>query len=165
MSILPIKNLAMIACIGRNGELGQNGQLIWQIPEDMKFFRQTTTGHPVVMGGKTFRSIGRLLPKRENIILSRSGSNIPGAKVFSDQSALDDYLRQIDDWKFIIGGSSLYQYYIDQADTLYLTEVDTTCAADVYFPQFNHSAYRAECIQTGEFQGIPYRITKYIKRG
>lgn len=160
-----MKNLAMIACVGQDGGLGKDNDLLWRFPEDQKFFRQTTTGSIVVMGSKTFASIGRALPGRENIVLSRHEVAQDGVKTFSNKPELDQYLAQAAGQKFIIGGASLYEAYLSEAETIYLTEVEAKKPADVFFPDFDRSAYKTEVLQTGEVEGVKYRMIKYSKKG
>ena len=159
-----MKKLAMIACVSRDGGLGKDNGLLWRFPEDQKFFRDTTMGASVVMGSNTFLSIGRALPGRENIVLSRDELNAEGAKVFHDKAELDKYLVANSEPKFIIGGASLYKMYLPEAETLYLTEVDAEKPADVFFPDFDRADYEAEVLQTGETDGTKYRMVKYIRK-
>lgn len=159
-----MKNLAMIACISKDGGLGLNNDLLWHIPGDMKFFRQTTSGHPVIMGGKTFRSIGKPLPGRENVVLSRSRPDVEDVIWMKDLAELKDYLRRNDDLKFIIGGASLYQEFLPEAETIYLTEVDAIKPASVYFPEFQKDDFQVEVLVSGELEGVNYQIKKYQRR-
>lgn len=157
-----MQNLSIIACISRDRGLGRAGQLLWQIPEDMKFFRQTTLNSTVIMGRKTYESIGRPLPQRHNIVLSRQ--TIPGVVTYCSKTELDAFLATTPGPKFIIGGSSLYQMYLNEADRVYLTEVDATQPADVYFPEFNPHKYSRKLLQTGAHEGIQYQIVEYTRR-
>lgn len=159
-----MKSLAMIACVSRDGGLGMQGELLWRIPEDQKFFRITTMGSPIVMGGTTFASIGRALPGRENIVLSRHGGDDPAVKWFSDQAKLDEYLDQIAGKKFIIGGASIYRLFLPLAEELILTEVDAVKPADVFFPEFQRDDYDVEVLQTGTHEGVNYRMVKYTRK-
>ncbi len=159
-----MKNLAMIACIGRDGGLGKGNDLLWRFPEDQKFFRDTTMGSSIVMGGKTFASIGRALPGRENIVLSRSEITNDDVKVFHDKAKLDEYLDSLPGKKFIIGGASLYEMYLPEAEIIYLTEVDANKPADVFFPRLNRQQYVAEVLQAGETNGVKYQIIKYTRK-
>lgn len=164
-----MKNLQMIASVSRDRGLGYQGGLLWKIPQDMQFFKRTTMGHPIVMGGKTFASIGRALPGRENIVLSHSavkdaeGKAVAGVKTVASKAELDALLETLDE-PFIIGGASLYGMYIDQADTLYLTEVDGVRPADVYFPEFDRSQFNATELESGEVDGVKYRVMKYERK-
>lgn len=159
-----MKNLAMIACVSKDSGLGYHGELLWRFKADQKFFRETTMGYPIIMGGKTFASIGRPLPGRENIVLSNSLAEQPGVKVFQTAEALKAYLEQIPGQKFIIGGASLYTMFLPEADILYLTEVEATKPADVFFPDFEREDYTKAVLQSGEVDGHAYRIIKYQRK-
>lgn len=160
-----MKGLNMIACVSRDFGLGYQGKLLWSLPEDMQFFKQTTMGHPVVMGSKTFESIGRPLPGRENIVLSR-GEIDAGVKVVHSKDELDQYLDSLEEEKFIIGGASLYGMYLDEAETLYLTEVEGEKPADTFFPKFDPENYNREVLKVcaNDLDQTGFKIVKYSKR-
>ena len=160
----PIPGLSLIACVSSDLGLGQGNDLLWRFKADQQFFRRTTLGHPVAMGSRTYASIGRPLPGRENIVLTRHPLAVPGLKTFSSADDLTAYLRQLPGEKFIIGGASLYQLYLPLAEKLILTEVAATKPADVFFPQFSPADYTARELSAGEFDGTPYRIVEYIRR-
>lgn len=158
-----MKDLYLIACISQDLGLGSQGQLLWHIKEDMAFFRQSTTGHPVIMGSKTYASIGRPLPGRQNIVLSRRDDFPADVIVCHDLTELDRRLAETPGPKYIIGGASLYVQYLDQADKLLLTEVAATQPADVFFPTFDKSQYSRKVLQTGQQDNILYEIVEYTK--
>lgn len=158
-------NLCMIAAIGKNCELGYQGDLVWHLKDDMKFFRDTTLGHTVVMGGRTWESMPNgALKDRENLILSRTLTEAKDAKIFSNQADLDKYLAQLNDQAFIIGGASLYATYLPVAKRLYLTEIDDTRPADVYFPEFNPADFERTVLKSGEESGIKYQMVLYERK-
>lgn len=129
------QNLSIIASIGKNNELGAENKLIWKLPDDLKRFRALTLGHAVIMGRKTYESIGRPLPERKNIIITRQADyKAPGCIVVG---SLDDALKAAegDAEPFVIGGSEIYDAALPLADKLYLTFVDAEPEADVYFPE------------------------------
>lgn len=159
-----MKNLSMIACVSKDGGLGYQNQLLWVFPEDQRFFRETTMGHPIVMGGNTFASIGRALPGRENIVLSRSEIGAEDVKWFSDKTELDQYLAALDDEKFIIGGASLYRMYVNEAEKIYLTEMEGERPADVFFPEFDKAQFERKILRTGEVDGVKYQMVEYNRR-
>lgn len=155
----------MIAAVGKNLELGYHGDLVWQLHDDMKFFRDTTLGHTVVMGGRTWASLPHgALKERQNLVLSRTLSAAEGAQVFADRAALDQYLATCDDQIFIIGGASLYSTYLPVAERLYLTEIDDQRPADVYFPQFNHADFKRTILKSGSENGIKYQMVLYERQ-
>lgn len=159
-----MKNLVMIACVSSDGGLGQDNNLLWRFPEDQKFFRETTMGSAVIMGSKTYASIGRALPGRQNIVLSRREIVDEDIEVFHDRANLDAYLETLPGKKFIIGGASLYEMYLPDAEEIYLTEVDAAKPANVFFPKFDRSEYHAEILQDGKTDDFSYRIVKYTKK-
>jgi dihydrofolate reductase len=130
--------ISIIAAVGKNRELGKGGKLLWHIPEDMRRFKTLTTGHPVIMGRKTYESIGKPLPGRTNIVLTQhAGFETTGVIA---ATSLDDALQAARDTKtdeiFVIGGAQIYTQTIGMADTLYLTIVGRTYDADAFFPEY-----------------------------
>lgn len=155
--------ISLIAAVGKNLELGKDNALLWNLPGDMKFFRSTTAGHTVVMGRLTYESIGRPLPKRRNIVISRNADYKPeGVEVFA---SLEEALSACDNDCFIIGGAMIYKLALPFGDELILTEVDAQYPdADVYFPTFDKSLYSAEIIGENCDDGVEYKHVKYTKR-
>ena len=155
--------ISMIACVSRDRGLGKDGKLLWQIPKDMEFFKNMTTGHIVVMGSKTYQSIGRPLPERENVVLS--SKQVDGdVKWARSVEELQKYLDGIKDEVFIIGGASLYEMFLPKCQTLYLTEVDGVKPADVYFPKFKASEFDCHVLQSGVHEDCTYDIVKYARK-
>ena len=134
--------LSLIAAVGKNGELGKDGNLIWRFREDMKYFAKITKGHKIVMGRKTFESLPGLLPDREHIVLTRNPANIPqGVAVFNNVEDFLKFYQNTDEEIFNIGGSSIYEQMLDYADNIYLTEINAEAEADVFFPDFDKTKY------------------------
>jgi len=125
--------ISLIWAQTKNGIIGNNNQIPWSLPNDMKWFKDNTTGQKVVMGHKTFKSIGRPLPNRENIILSRDENlTIDGCLVVN---SIDEILEiALDDDVFIIGGSEIYERFIKYADRIVLTTIETEIDGDTYAP-------------------------------
>ena len=159
-----MKNLALIACVSEDRGLGYNNSLLWRLGEDMQFFKQITTGNIVVMGRKTYESIGNPLPGRENVVLSSRELKTPGIEWCSSAEDLDKFLATKTKPVFIIGGASLYQMYLDRVDKIYLTEVHSTKPADTYFPKFDKSAFICKVLKSGEQEGIKYDIVEYTRK-
>lgn len=137
--------LSLIAGIGKNNELGKDNTLLWNMPADMKYFRDTTRAHSVIMGRKTFESIGRPLPNRRNIVITRDkdyyAENIE--VVYSLDEAIDKVKN--DDESFIIGGAEIYKQAIEKADKLYITEIDGEFPeADTFFPIIDKEIWQEE---------------------
>ncbi|NVN98659.1 MAG: dihydrofolate reductase [Geobacteraceae bacterium] len=127
--------IAIIAAMSRNGVIGRGGKIPWHIPADMKRFRALTLGHTVIMGRKTFESIGRALPERKNIVVSRNASFSPEGALKA--SSLDDALTLAAGAEiiFICGGSEIYRQSMTIASRIYLTVVAIDEAGDAFFPE------------------------------
>lgn len=129
--------ISLIVAASLNHGIGKDNQLPWHLPADLKFFKKTTMGCPVIMGRKTFQSIGRTLPGRKNVVITRDNSfNSDGAFDIILASGLDDALARLagESEVFIIGGGEIFRQSIERADYIYLTVVDTVLEADVFFP-------------------------------
>lgn len=153
----------MIAAVGKNRELGKDNGLMWSISEDMKFFRTTTAGHTVVMGRLTYESIGRPLPKRRNIVISRNPDYKPEG--VETAVSLEAALKMCEHDCFIIGGAAIYKLGLEYADEMILTEIDNAYPdADVYFPEFDKSEWNREVIGKSEENGLRFSFVKYSKK-
>lgn len=156
--------ISMIAAIGKNRELGKNNDLIWHFKDDMKFFRETTTGNTVVMGRKTFESLPHALPNRRNVVItSNKNYSAQGAEVAGSVSETLELTKN--DNVFIIGGGRIYSEFLKYADKLYLTEIDAECEdADTFFPEFNKDDYTQEKLTDFEVNGIHFSHVIYTKK-
>lgn len=159
-----MQHLSLIAAVSSDLGLGKDNDLLWRLPADQRFFRQTTTDHPIIMGGNTYRSIGRPLPHRTNIVLSHQPIDHPDVKTFTNLDDLTAYLEQLDGEKFIIGGASLYQHFLPMADKIYLTEVDAVKPADVFFPEFDRSEFTANVLAEHTEDGVKFRMVEYQRK-
>ena len=132
--------VSIIVAIAENGVIGDKNALLWNIKEDMRRFRTTTTGHPVVMGRKTFESIGRPLPKRTNVVITRGDSEFEGCLV---AHSIEDAVQMFpsEEEVFIIGGAQIYKQALPLADKLYLTIVHRAYEGDTSFPDIDYSEW------------------------
>lgn len=133
--------VSMIAAIGEDRGIGLGNKLLWHLPDDLKRFRDITRGHAVIMGRKTYESIGRPLPDRKNIIVTRNkGFTAPGCEVVS---SIEEGIKAAgnDSEVFVIGGAEIYSLGMQYCDKLYLTLVDAKLPADVFFPVFDPAAW------------------------
>lgn len=155
----------IIAAIGKNNELGKSNNLIWHLPKDLKFFREQTTGHSIIMGRKTFESLPKMLPNRKHIVLSSSNNFPPDVEVFDNiESLLNKYNKSGEDI-FVIGGASIYKAFIDYTTKMYLTEIDSECKdADAYFPHFDKDDWSKEELDQGEDNNIEYKHVLYKRK-
>lgn len=133
--------ISIIAAVADNGTIGDKNALLWHIAEDMRFFRTTTSGHPVVMGRKTFDSLGRPLPKRENVVITRQNITIDGCRVVHSLAEAVAMFPPEEEC-FIIGGAQIYAEALAIADRLYLTRVHADYEGDTSFPAWDPDAWR-----------------------
>ena len=157
--------LSLIAAVARNGAIGKDNQLLCRISEDLKFFKRTTLGCPVLMGRKTWDSIGRPLPGRRNIVITRNP--LWHAEGAERAPSLADAIERVSDAPkvFVIGGAEIYAQALPMADELVLTEVDADLDGDTHFPAWDRARFTpsASDWQTSE-HGVRYRWVTYRRR-
>ncbi len=160
----------IIVAVNRAMAIGNNGNLLFHIPDDMRYFAAKTTGKVVVMGRKTLESLpgGRPLPNRTNIVLSRTMSApIPGIEVVrsvQELSAMAAAKGYKDEDIFIIGGGEIYRSFIDIADTLYVTEIEDDSAGDTYFPNIDNAKWVKTEGEVRTYKERTYRFNVYSRR-
>jgi len=156
--------IAFIVAMDENGLIGKDNGLPWHYKEDLKFFKEKTLNHTVIMGRKTFDSIfdklGSPLPKRKNVVLTSQNIEIKGATVIHDLKA---YLHTLDKkaLHFIIGGKSLYEQAFDCVDVLYITKIHKTYEGDTYFPTYDKTKFEL----FNKVNKGPLTFETYIKKG
>ena len=161
-----MKKLSLIVAMDRNRLIGCKNGLPWRMPADLAFFKRITMGKPVVMGRKTFESIGKPLPGRRNIVVSRDPDyRAPGTESVTDlESALE--LCSETEEVMLIGGSSLYSQTLESATGLYLTRIDHEFEGDTWFPDFDTHAWQLEWCELFPADGnnpFPYSFEKYVR--
>ena len=163
-----MKNITMIAAIGKNNELGKNNDLIWKFKEDMQFFKEQTMGKPMAMGYKTFYSLrgGKPLPGRKHIVLtSRNLEENPQIIIVRSLEELLKYIEEYKEEVMIIGGASIYKAMLEYADKLVLTEIDAEDKeADAFFPEFNKEEWNNEILSEHEENNIKYKHLVYKRK-
>jgi dihydrofolate reductase len=154
-----MKPFKAIAAMSLNRVIGAGNKIPWHLPEDFKWFKKMTTGHVIVMGRKTFESIGKPLPNRSTIVLSRSPLNIPGVKVITDLKELDSLRAELTGREvFVCGGAQVYQQALPMCSDLYLTLVKQTVEGDTFFPAFEDKfMLKEEVLDEAEFKILHYR--------
>ena len=161
----PVAELAIIAAVAANAVIGAGNRLPWRLPADLKRFRALTTGHAVIMGRKTWESIGRPLPDRQNIVVTRNKDfPAPGAEV---ASTLADALAlvRLPAPAFCIGGGELYALALPRATMLHCTEIDRDFAGDTRFPDIDPSAWRISAREEHlDPEGFTYTFVTYERR-
>ncbi|MDF2958422.1 MAG: dihydrofolate reductase [Paenibacillus sp.] len=136
--------ISMIYAMDEQRGIGIDNKIPWRLPEDMAFFRRTTSGHTVLMGRKTYESIGKPLPKRRNVILTRdSRFTAEGCEVVhSVEAALEQFRNEADEELFVIGGAEIYGLFMPHADRLYVTEIAHRFEADAFMPEIDASEWK-----------------------
>ena len=158
--------LSLIVAVAQNGVIGDRNALLWHISEDLKHFKALTSGHPVVMGRKTYESLGRPLPNRTNVVISRQELEIPGCRVVH---SLDEALALFpgDEEVFIIGGAQIYAEVLPRADRFYLTRVFHDYEGDTRFPEWDEAQWRlvsSEAFPCGREYPWPFTFECWERR-
>jgi dihydrofolate reductase len=133
--------VSIIVAIARNHAIGKNNKLLWHLPNDLKHFKDVTTGHTVIMGRKTYDSVGKPLPKRRNIIVTRQAISIEGCEVVNSVDAALALCKNEQD-VFIVGGAEIYKQSLPLTDRIYLTIIDHDFDGDTFFPELNNEEWK-----------------------
>ena len=155
--------ISIIAAMDKNRLIGSQNGLPWHLPADFKHFKEVTLGKPVLMGRKTFESIGRPLPGRKNIVISRSGFKTDGIE---SVDSIDAGLELVADAEevMIIGGANIYEQVISQAEKMYLTYVDAECVGDAWFPEINQADWlkvKEQLVKADEKNNYNFTVVTY----
>ena len=151
----PLPRLIAVVAVARNGVIGSKGALPWHFPADLKFFKRTTLGHPILMGRATFESIGKPLPGRQNIVLSRTMAPREGVDVIQDVAQLAEVCPQAEQ-VFVIGGAQVFKDLLPLCDGMYLTWIDQTYEGDTFMPPFEADFRLKEVVGTAEHLEFRY---------
>mgnify|MGYP004515311693 FL=1 len=136
--------LSAIVAKSINNAIGKDNKLLWKIPDDMKRFKKLTTGHTIIMGRKTFESIGRVLPNRLNVILTRDPNykvDDPNVKIVGGISDLEEYINDENE-NFVIGGAQIYSILMSKCKKIYVTQIDKDFVGDSYFPIIRENEWK-----------------------
>ena len=156
--------VSIIVAIAQNGTIGDKNALLWHIKEDMRFFRTTTSGHPVIMGRKTFESLGsKPLPKRTNIVITRAEREFEGALT---AHSLEEAIRMAGDDEeiFVMGGAQIYREALPVVDRMYITHVGRDYEGDTVFPEIDYSKWKLVDVvrhERGEEYEYPFEFRTY----
>lgn len=158
--------ISLIVAVAQNGVIGDRNALLWHIAEDLRNFKRITSGHPVVMGRKTYESLGRPLPNRTNVVVTRQALELPGCTVVH---SLEEALRLFpaEEECFVIGGAQIYAQALPLADRLYLTRVEHPYEGDTRFPEWDPAQWRpvaSEAFPCGADYPHPFRFETYERR-
>ena len=161
--------LSIIVAIANDNVIGKDNKLIWHLPEDLKRFKSLTTEHTIIMGRKTFESLGRILPNRKHVILCNDMEmNIDNenVEILEDISMLKKYIDS-DEENFVIGGATIYKLLMPYADKLYITKINESFDGDVYFPEVNENEWQEVKREKGlrnESNPFDYEYIDYIRK-
>lgn len=140
--------ISMIFAMGRHNALGRDNKMPWYLPADFQYFKRITMGKPVIMGRKTFESLGKPLPGRTNIVITRNRNFAPeGCQVVDSVECAAALVQEQD--AFIIGGAEIYKAFMPHAHKLYITEIDEDFEVDSYFPEIDYSRWKLVSSETG----------------
>jgi dihydrofolate reductase len=158
--------VTIVVAIGENNAIGKNNQLLWYLPADLKHFKNITTGHTVIMGRKTYDSVGKPLPNRRNIIITRQDIAIDGCEVVK---SIEDALALVahEEEVFIVGGAEIYRQSMHLTNRIYLTIVHQKFDADSFFPEINYNEWQEterEDHQPDEKNKLPYSFITLERR-
>ena len=159
--------ISLIAAMNRDRVIGDRGGMPWHLPADLRHFRLCTEGKPIIMGRKTFESIGRALPKRRNLVLSRSGVSADGVECFADLEQAIAACGDVEEL-MVIGGGEIYRQALPMADRLYLTRIDNDLPGDTRFPEFDAELWQCVEISThpaDERHAWPMQFETWQRKG
>ena len=160
--------LSLIVAKAKNNVIGKDNQLIWHLPEDLKRFKKLTTGHTIMMGRKTFESLGRVLPNRHHIVLCNDANmkiDDENVEILEDISLLDKYIKDEEE-NFVIGGATMYRLLMPYCTKMYITEINQEFDGDVSFPEINMSEWKVTEREKGlkdEKNPFDYEYVTYEK--
>ena len=158
--------ISIIVAVAQNGVIGDKNSLLWHISEDMRFFKRTTSGHPVIMGRKTYESLGRPLPNRTNVVISRTLRSIEGCTVVGSlEEAVAMFPKEEE--VFVIGGAQIYALALGIADKMYLTRIGHDYEGDTSFPEWNEQEWQLmshESHEQGEKYPHPFAFEIYERK-
>lgn len=157
----------IIAAIGKNNELGKNNDLIWHLPGDLRFFKETTMNKTLLMGKNTFDSLPKVLPGRKHIVLSFEDFNCDSdmVEIYTNKDEMMKKYDQSNEEIFISGGASMYKMFLPVCDKMYLTHINAEEKnADVYFPEFSEFDWQTKVVHEGEDNGISYKMVEYTRK-
>ena len=164
-----MKNVTMIAAVGQNRELGKDNKLLWNLPADMKRFKEITSGHVIIMGRKTFESIGKVLPNRKHIIFSQNRDlkyDDENVEVVHSMLEIKEYIDN-DEENFVIGGAMIYNLLMPHVTKMYVTQVNKDFEGDAFFPKINEDIWEVVEEEKGlrdEESKLEFEYITYVRK-
>ena len=161
--------LSIIVAISENNVIGKDNKLLWHLPEDLKRFKELTTGHTIIMGRKTFESLGKVLPNRKHIVITRDKDyNVKNenVEIINDINAIYKYVND-DEENFVIGGAIIYNQLIKMTKKMYITKIYEKYDGDAYFPRINEEEWKIVEKEKGiknEKNPYDYEFITYVRK-
>ena len=161
--------LSIIVAKAKNNIIGKENKLIWNLPEDLKRFKEITTGHTIIMGRKTFESLGRVLPNRKHIIFSQNKDyNVKdeNVRIVNSMLEIQEYIESEEEC-FVIGGAMIYNLLMPHVTKMYVTEIDKEFEGDTFFPKINTEIFKEVSRQRAEKDlesGLEFDYVTYIRK-
>ncbi len=161
--------LSIIVAIAKNNVIGKDNKLIWHLPEDLKRFKRLTTNHNIIMGRKTFESLGRVLPNRKHIVLCNDMKldiNDENVEIMDNIDKLKEY-EEAEEENFVIGGATIYKLLLPKANKLYITKINQEFEGDVYFPEIDEGIWKVVETKKGikdEKNPYDYEYVTYVRK-
>ena len=161
--------LSIIVAIAKNNVIGKDNKLIWHLPEDLKRFKRLTTNHNIIMGRKTFQSLGRVLPNRKHIVLCNDMKldiNDENVEIMDNIDKLKEY-EEAEEENFVIGGATIYKLLLPKANKLYITKINQEFEGDVYFPEIDEGIWKVVETKKGikdEKNPYDYEYVTYVRK-
>ena len=161
--------LSIIAAISDNNVIGKDNKLLWHLPEDLKRFKELTTGHTIIMGRKTFESLGKVLPDRKHIIITRDTNykvDDENVEIINEINELEKYINDDKEY-FVIGGAIIYSKLISKTSKMYITRIHKVYEGDAYFPKINEEDWKVVETRQGikdEKNPYDYEFITYVRK-
>ena len=161
--------LSIIAAISDNNVIGKDNKLLWHLPEDLKRFKELTTGHTIIMGRKTFESLGKVLPDRKHIIITRDTNykvDDENGEIRNERNELEKYINDDKEY-FVIGGAIIYSQLISKTSKMYITRIHKVYEGDAYFPKINEEDWKVVETRQGikdEKNPYDYEFITYVRK-
>ena len=157
--------LSIVVAKAKNNIIGKDNKLLWHLPEDLKRFKQLTTGHVIIMGRKTFKSLGRVLPNRKHVIFSKNPDfkvDDPNVEIVNSMLQIQEYIENEEE-NFVLGGAMIYNLLMPYVKKMYVTEIDKDFDGDTFFPKIQENLWKEVKREKGNIDGLSEFQYDYVE--